>query len=66
MMVYVVMALEAAKKGLSGTARVWLLLTMLLGCVFMGVKAWEYKAKFEHGIYPQANRSLIHERADVR
>jgi cytochrome c oxidase subunit III len=64
--VTIVMALEAAKKGLSGTARVWLFATMLLGCVFMGVKAWEYKAKFEHGIYPQANRSLIHERADVR
>jgi cytochrome c oxidase subunit 3 len=32
----------------------------------MGVKAVEYKAKFDHGIYPQANRSQIHERADIR
>ncbi|MBX7103458.1 MAG: cytochrome c oxidase subunit 3 [Gemmataceae bacterium] len=30
----------------------WIGLTLALGIVFMGIKAWEYKAKFEHGILP--------------
>lgn len=30
----------------------WIGVTLLLGCVFMGIKAWEYQAKFTHGILP--------------
>ena len=29
--------------------RLFLLLTLLLGCAFLGVKAWEYSVKFAHG-----------------
>lgn len=63
--VSIVLALEAAKANNSGTARRWIGLTLLLGCVFLGVKAFEYNAKFQHGIYPSQPRSLIHEKADV-
>ena len=33
----------------------WLILTMLLGCVFLGVKVIEYADKFEHHHVPGAN-----------
>jgi len=70
--VTVVFALEAAKHGSSGRARSWLLATLLLGSVFLGIKAYEYNAKFSHQIYPHKGwerwsreRSDIHEKADV-
>jgi len=62
----IVMALEAAKKNAAGSAKAWLALTLALGTVFLGVKAYEYEAKFSHGIYPSFPRSRIYERADVR
>ena len=40
-------------------------LTLVLGTVFLGVKAVEYQAKFSHGIYPQHPHSQIYEKADV-
>ncbi len=62
--VTVVLAFEAAKLNKSGEAKGWIALTFLLGSVFLGVKMYEYNAKFAHGIYPRAPRSLIHEKAD--
>jgi cytochrome c oxidase subunit 3 len=63
--VTIVIALEAAKANKSGSARLFLALTLALGSVFLGVKAYEYQAKFAHGIYPWAPRSLIHEKPDI-
>ena len=63
--VTIVFAMEAAKKDLVSKARTWLFLTLALGCVFLGIKAFEYKAKFDHGIYPQSPRSLLYDRPDV-
>ncbi|MBI3464069.1 MAG: heme-copper oxidase subunit III [Planctomycetes bacterium] len=40
-------------------------MTLVLGSVFLGVKAYEYQAKFAHGIYPWKPRSLIHEKPDI-
>ncbi|MBJ43198.1 MAG: hypothetical protein CMJ80_07985 [Planctomycetaceae bacterium] len=40
-------------------------LTLVLGAVFLGVKAYEYQSKFRHGIYPSKPRSLIYEKPDV-
>ena len=40
-------------------------LTLFLGALFLGVKAYEYRAKFAHGIYPQKPHSLVHEKPDV-
>jgi cytochrome c oxidase subunit III len=61
----IVMALEYAKANQSAMAKGFLTLTFVLGSVFLGVKAYEYNSKFQHGIYPAHPHSLIHERADV-
>lgn len=61
----IVFALEAARANRSGLARIYLFATFCLGSVFLGVKAYEYREKYTHGIYPQQPRSLIHEKADV-
>lgn len=63
--VSIVLALEDAKENKVEKARLWLAVTLILGCVFMGVKAYEYSSKFSHGIHPQRPRSLIYDRADV-
>ncbi len=63
--VSIVLALEEAKADKAKKAWSWMAITLVLGCVFLGVKAMEYNSKFNHGIYPQKPRSLIYERADV-
>lgn len=63
--VTVVLCLEAAKANETSKAKGFLLLTFLLGCVFLGVKMFEYQAKFAHGIYPQKPHSLVYDKADV-
>src|SRR6476659_10569732 len=62
--VSIVLAFETARRNQSGAARLWLIVTLVLGTVFLGVKMYEYKAKFAHGIYPWAPRSRIYERPD--
>ncbi len=63
--VTIVLALEAARANKTGLAKAWMVLTLLLGALFLGVKGYEYQAKFSHGIYPMTPRSLIHERPDL-
>ena len=63
--VSVVLCMEAAKSNKSGQAKMWILITFVLGCVFLGIKAYEYNSKFAHGIYPQKPRSLIHEKPNL-
>jgi cytochrome c oxidase subunit III len=50
--VTVVLAYESAKSNKSDSAKLWLVLTFVLGSVFLGVKGYEYQAKFAHGILP--------------
>ena len=57
--VTVVMALESAKANKTSLAKLWILATLTLGSIFLGIKAYEYRAKFAHGLYPQRPRSLI-------
>jgi cytochrome c oxidase subunit III len=61
----VVLALEAAKRNNAGGAKGWIILTFVLGSIFLGVKAFEYNAKFSHQIYPALPHSPIWEKADV-
>jgi len=61
----IVLCLEAARKNQSGSAKKWLLITFVLGCVFLGVKAYEYKEKFAHGIFPTKENRRLYDRADV-
>jgi cytochrome c oxidase subunit 3 len=63
--VTIVLALEAARVNKAGLAKTWMVLTLLLGGLFLGVKAYEYQAKFAHGIYPWAPRGRIYERPDL-
>ena len=63
--VTIVLSLEYAKQNNAAKAKGWMLLTFLLGSVFLGVKAYEYQSKFSHGIYPHYPHSRIHEKADV-
>jgi len=63
--VTIVLALEASKGNHSGLAKFWMVLTFLLGSVFLGVKAYEYNEKFKHGIYPAKPHSRIFEKADI-
>ena len=46
------LAVRAAMLGDRGQQVVNLTLTILLGCVFLVVKYFEYKAKFEHHLVP--------------
>lgn len=64
--VSVVLALEAAKRNQASTAKGWILVTFLLGCVFLGTKIFiEYPAKFAHGLYPQSPHGLVYDKADI-
>ena len=63
--VTVVLCLEAARANKSTSAKGWLLATFALGSVFLGVKMYEYNAKFQHGIYPFSPHSQIYEKADL-
>lgn len=63
--VTIVFGMEAAKHNLPGKAKTWLVATFVLGCVFLGIKAYEYNSKFEHGIHPGTPRSLLYDRADL-
>jgi cytochrome c oxidase subunit 3 len=63
--VTVVLAFEASKKNRAMEAKGWIFLTLLLGSVFLGVKAYEYQAKFAHGIYPQYPHGLVYDKADI-
>ena len=61
----VVLAFEAAKQNNASAAKGWILLTFILGSIFLGVKGYEYRAKFSHLIYPALPHSNIYEKADV-
>ena len=63
--VTIVLGLEAARANNPGVAKLWVALTLALGSVFLGVKAYEYNAKFNHGIYPWYPHSPIYEKADL-
>jgi cytochrome c oxidase subunit III len=63
--VSIVLCFESAKANKTGNARFWMLVTFLLGSVFLGIKAYEYQAKFSHGIYPRTPRSRIYEKPDL-
>ncbi|MEI6240158.1 MAG: cytochrome c oxidase subunit 3 [Planctomycetia bacterium] len=63
--VTIVLALEAARASKTGLAKFWMVLTLALGTLFLGVKAYEYQAKFSHGIYPWSPRSRVFEKPDL-
>ena len=46
------MSVHAASKGNRGAIAFWLILTIIFGSIFLGVKVVEYKDKFDHGFIP--------------
>jgi cytochrome c oxidase subunit 3 len=63
--VTIVLALEASRHNQAGLAKGWMVVTFILGSMFLGIKAYEYQQKFAHGIYPAKPRSLLHDKADL-
>ncbi|MBI2094378.1 MAG: cytochrome c oxidase subunit 3 [Candidatus Omnitrophica bacterium] len=51
----IVLALAAAEHRSMKGVRLWLIATILLGLLFLGIKGWEYSAKFSHHIFPSTN-----------
>jgi cytochrome c oxidase subunit 3 len=49
---FVVVAFEALNENRPGKARGFLALTLLFACIFLGIKAFEYRGKWEHGVLP--------------
>ena len=50
-----VMAYAKVQEGRQQQAATYLLVTILLGCAFLGIKGFEYSAKFHHEIFPSTN-----------
>ena len=63
--VTIVFALESAKHNDPAKAKRWMLLTLILGTAFLGIKGIEYASKFSHGIHPNIPRSALYDRADT-
>ena len=63
--VTVVLAPGSGQAQQTAKAKGFILLTFLLGSVFLGVKVYEYQQKFAHGIYPQKPHGLVYDKADI-
>jgi heme/copper-type cytochrome/quinol oxidase subunit 3 len=50
----IVKAHAAAEAGDRKRAGTFLLYTVLLGCLFLGIKSYEYSVEFEHGFFPSS------------
>ena len=48
----VALAAAALQRGQGARAMAFLLATLALGCAFLGIKGFEWAAKFHHGLYP--------------
>ena len=63
--VSIVLAHDAAKHNRGQAAWRWVFITLLLGALFLGFKAYEYRAKYVHSLMPFAPHSNIYDRADI-
>ena len=61
----IVFALEFARQDKAANAKICMVITLLLGLSFLGIKMVEYKSKFSHGIFPNKPHSLIYEKPDL-
>ncbi len=57
-------AAQLAERNTNGQARLWILATMVLGSLFLGIKGYEYYEKYELGLVNVGQSGLIHDRAD--
>lgn len=61
----IVIAYKAGRADKPAIAKAWILATIALAFVFLGIKSYEYQTKFSLGIHPRPSRSLLYDRADV-
>lgn len=61
----IVMALKSAQENNASVARIWLLVTLITGSLFLGIKAYEYSSKFSHGIYPMKSPATIYDKPNL-
>ncbi len=54
------LAVRAAQVGSRKTLMIFLVLTIILGCIFLGVKVVEYQDKFVHHLVPGSNFRYDH------
>jgi cytochrome c oxidase subunit 3 len=54
----VVLSIHELRQGNIKLARLFLVFTILCGLAFLGIKSFEWGAKFEHGLYPNAPHLL--------
>ena len=52
------LAVHELREGRTGRARLFIHATLLLALTFLTVKGFEWTAKFEHGLYPNAPHLL--------
>jgi|GEM_PF-4151358 len=58
-------AARSAERKDAGRARHWMLVTILLGSAFLGIKGYEYFEKHELGLVNLGQPGLVHDRADA-
>jgi len=61
----VVLAVNAAQRGKRKSLVTWLILTILLGCTFLGIKGKEYADKFEENHVPGPTFHFVPEHAEA-
>ena len=54
----VVLSIFEFERGRPSRTRLYILFTLLCGFAFLGIKGFEWAAKFEHGLYPGAAHLL--------
>ena len=63
--VTIVLALEAARANKAAQAKMFMFVTFILGCVFLGVKGYEYSAKFCARAVSWTPHSLMYEKVNL-
>ena len=59
-------AVRSMQKENPSAAKRWVIIAMVLGTAFLGVKSYEYYTKISHGLYPRGERSLVYDSANVQ
>ena len=59
-------AIRSIRNEKAPAAKRWVLVAMVLGTAFLGVKSYEYYTKISHGLYPRGQRSLVYDQPNVQ
>lgn len=62
---FVALSIHFLKEGKKSTSRIFIILTVLFGLIFILNKVFEWNAKFSHGIYPDSAILLQRTKGEV-